>query len=183
MRAFSAHPHDEFTHVSLIWGLVLAGAGDEASAMLADWRAAVPDDELGNQRPYRHLALAGTQRTMGNFEDALRTLDDIQRRWPGVESGTKHYRAQTYDAMGNATAAIEWYEKALDAYNEGSLAWVPETTFAIRRLGELYDAQGNDAKAIEYYARFVELWKDADPELQPLVRQTEARLAALVPRR
>ena len=110
-------------------------------------------------------------------------LEDMERRWPGFESGTEHYRAQTYDAIGNATAAIEWYEKALDSYNEGAVVWGWEIATALRRLGELYDARENDAKAIEYYGRFIELWKDADPELQPMVRRAEARLAALVPRR
>ena len=182
-KALSAPTSDDFAHLEGVFAYILAGAGTEASEALAAWRAAVPDDELGNQRPFRHMAMAGMQLTTRDFEGALRTLDDMQRRWPGFESGTKHYRAQTYDAMGNAAAAIEWYEQALDSYNEGMQSWIPETVHAIRRLGELYDAQGNDAKAIEYYARFVELWKDADPELQPLVQQAEARLAALVPRR
>lgn len=183
MRAFSTHGAEGTDHAEMIAALTLAGAGAEASAVLAAWRAAVPEDELGSFAPDRHQALARTQLVTGDFEGALRTLDDMQRRWPGFESGTKFNRARTYDAMGNATAAVEWYGKALDSYNDGALAWVPEITFAIRRLAELYDAQGNDAKAVEYYARFVELWKEADPELQPMVRRAEARLAALVPRR
>ncbi|MBI2403696.1 MAG: hypothetical protein HYV20_13370, partial [Gemmatimonadetes bacterium] len=35
-------------------------------------------------------------------------------------------------------------------------------------------------KAIEYYNRFVELWKGADPELQPPVRDVKQRMARLV---
>jgi hypothetical protein len=35
-------------------------------------------------------------------------------------------------------------------------------------------------KAVEYYDKFVELWKDADPELQPVVRDMRARIARLV---
>ncbi len=50
----------------------------------------------------------------------------------------------------------------------------------LRRLGELYEHQGERQKAIGYYDRFVELWKDADPELQPVVREVRARLARLV---
>ena len=48
-----------------------------------------------------------------------------------------------------------------------------------KRLGELYDAKKNDAKAIENYQNFVDLWKDADPELQPAVRAARARLEEL----
>ena len=48
-----------------------------------------------------------------------------------------------------------------------------------KRLGELYEAKGDRKKAADYYGRFVELWKDADPELQPGVREVRQRLARL----
>ena len=47
------------------------------------------------------------------------------------------------------------------------------------RLGELYAGRGDRAKAREYYGRFVDLWKDADPELQPYVAQGRAALKRL----
>jgi eukaryotic-like serine/threonine-protein kinase len=47
------------------------------------------------------------------------------------------------------------------------------------RLGELYEARGERTRAIEYYSRFVELWKNADPELQPRVRAVKSKLEAL----
>jgi hypothetical protein len=49
----------------------------------------------------------------------------------------------------------------------------------LKRSGELYEAKGDRAKAAERYRRFVGLWKDADPELQPGVREVRARLARL----
>jgi tetratricopeptide (TPR) repeat protein len=47
------------------------------------------------------------------------------------------------------------------------------------RLGELYEARGDRARAIEYYSRFVDLWKNADPDLQPRVTAVKAKLEAL----
>jgi hypothetical protein len=38
-----------------------------------------------------------------------------------------------------------------------------------KRLGELYEKRGDRAKATHYYSRFVELWRDSDPELKPVV--------------
>jgi hypothetical protein len=35
-------------------------------------------------------------------------------------------------------------------------------------------------KAVEYYNEFVELWKDADPDLQPVVSEVRERIARLV---
>ena len=51
---------------------------------------------------------------------------------------------------------------------------------AIReRLGQLYEEMGNTVKAIENYRAFIELWKNADPELQPRVADAKRRLARL----
>ena len=51
---------------------------------------------------------------------------------------------------------------------------------AIReRLGQLYEGMGDTAKAIENYRAFIELWKNADPELQPRVADAKRRLARL----
>jgi tetratricopeptide (TPR) repeat protein len=50
---------------------------------------------------------------------------------------------------------------------------------AYKRLGELYEARGDKQKAASYYTKFVELWKDADPELQPKVAEVKRRLARL----
>jgi hypothetical protein len=48
------------------------------------------------------------------------------------------------------------------------------------RLGQLYDERGDQENAALHYARFVELWEEADPELQPRVRAAQARLEAIV---
>ena len=55
--------------------------------------------------------------------------------------------------------------------------WYPP---ALRRLGELHQSLGHRDAAIDYFQRFVELWSDADPELQPQVQQARERLAVLV---
>ena len=34
-----------------------------------------------------------------------------------------------------------------------------------RRLGELYEARGDRTNAMVYYNKFVDLWKNADPNL------------------
>ena len=47
------------------------------------------------------------------------------------------------------------------------------------RLGELWENKGDRAKAASYYASFVDLWKDADPELQPRIADVRRRLARL----
>jgi eukaryotic-like serine/threonine-protein kinase len=48
-----------------------------------------------------------------------------------------------------------------------------------KRLGELYEGKGDRQKALDHYVKFVELWKNADPELQPKVGEVKRRLARL----
>jgi hypothetical protein len=45
----------------------------------------------------------------------------------------------------------------------------------------MYDARGDTAKAIEHYRDFIDLWKDADPVLQPRVKAARDRLRLLSP--
>jgi tetratricopeptide (TPR) repeat protein len=88
--------------------------------------------------------------------------------------------AYAYDAGGNADSALAFWEQFAQS------AWrIPfndhvELPSAYRRIGELYEAAGNVEAAVEYYNRFVELWQDADPELQPQVQDVRSRIASLV---
>lgn len=46
-------------------------------------------------------------------------------------------------------------------------------------LGEIYEELNQPDKAIENYKRFVWLWQDCDPELRPVVKEVERRIAQL----
>ena len=50
----------------------------------------------------------------------------------------------------------------------------------LERLGELYDGQGDLENAAVYYAQFVDLWSEADPDVQPRVETARARLQDIV---
>ena len=58
--------------------------------------------------------------------------------------------------------------------------WAPITYL---RLGELYQAKGDTAKAVDFYGRFTELWREADAEFQPKVKDIKRRIAELRPDR
>jgi hypothetical protein len=50
---------------------------------------------------------------------------------------------------------------------------------AIDELAGLYDASGRRKEARDAYTRLLDLWKDADPELQPRVLHARERIVAL----
>ena len=79
-------------------------------------------------------------------------------------------------------SAITWYEHYVNTPTTQRLGVEQDVVTlppVLRRLGELYEAKGDRANAARYYSRFVELWKDADPELQPQVAEIRSRLARL----
>ncbi len=89
--------------------------------------------------------------------------------------------ALAHDAAGMVDSAAAFYEQYLAtpvlfrAGQDNVNVWL-----VFRRLGELYERAGDSDRALLHYGRFVELWRDADPELQPQVRQVQERMARLV---
>jgi predicted TPR repeat methyltransferase len=51
---------------------------------------------------------------------------------------------------------------------------------AVLALARLRDEAGDMDEAAQYYAWFIEMWKDADPELQPQVQEARDRLQEIV---
>ncbi|MHB1095693.1 MAG: protein kinase domain-containing protein [Gemmatimonadaceae bacterium] len=87
--------------------------------------------------------------------------------------------ATAHDNAGRPDSAIAYFEKFTNS--RGSLPDVDAEFRAgsYKRVGELYDAKGNKAKAIENFEKFVEMWKNAEPELQPQVREVQDKLKRL----
>jgi tetratricopeptide (TPR) repeat protein len=89
--------------------------------------------------------------------------------------------AQAYDLAGQSDSAIAVFsrfvnEPAMDG-QETADGWY--RAGSLKRLGELYEAKGDREKAKLYYGKFVDLWKTADPDLQPKVAEVRRRLARL----
>jgi tetratricopeptide (TPR) repeat protein len=80
--------------------------------------------------------------------------------------------------LGDTEGAIAVLEAAAASYNWG---FSGPRSLALYRLGPLYEQQGETEKARAAYAEFVERWREADPELQPMVDTARAALARLGP--
>ena len=90
------------------------------------------------------------------------------------------YVAMSWDRAGQADSAIAYYERTYEQPVTDNLPEDPTfMPIVLLRLGELYEQQGNREKALLYYGKFLDLWRDADPELQPRVAEARARVAAL----
>jgi tetratricopeptide (TPR) repeat protein len=93
--------------------------------------------------------------------------------------------ALAFERAGQADSALVYFQRWADTgenFWEAGIYfhWPPLAYF---RLGELYEAKGDKTKAVDFYGRFTELWREADPELQPRVKEARRRIAALLPDR
>jgi len=140
-----------------------------------------PGDIPGRARPFlmnrsRAAMLALRKETLAESVAEL-------RRAPGAcEFCIEMLMAQAFDQMGMADSALAHYEKWDEAGENLWSVGVYHTSqpLAWRRMGELYEARGDRAKAVDFYGRFTDLWREADPVLQPRVREAKRRIADLV---
>jgi tetratricopeptide (TPR) repeat protein len=162
-----------------------AGRPDRARTVLGEYQAAANADTAYRRRTeaIHHQALGELALAERRPADAIREFRLGDRLPDGprdvCSACTLEPLARAFDAAGMADSAIATYERY--AATPSGFVW-PDThglARAHRRLGELYDAKGNVARARSHYARFVDLWKNADPVLQPQVARARERLAAL----
>jgi tetratricopeptide (TPR) repeat protein len=155
-----------------------AGRPDEAKRLLADFEADLTEGlKRGDFDRYRargEVALAE-----GRTRDAIAAYRALHDDSVCVTCGLFEI-ATAYDRGGQADSALAAYEQVVSTPGlfrlyDDSYTLAP----AYKRLGELYEARADRAQAREYYGRFADLWKDADREVQPLVREVRARLARL----
>jgi tetratricopeptide (TPR) repeat protein len=163
----------------LVWISSLAGRPDRAKAMLAGFdktraNAGTIDDEAARHRMLGHIAAAEKR------------YDDAVREYRAADVGScvacaLPNIARAYDLAGNADSATAVFERYIDAPKSGERIEFDALALAgaHKRLGELYEAKGERQKAASHYATFVDLWKNADPELQPHVREVKEKLARL----
>jgi tetratricopeptide (TPR) repeat protein len=122
----------------------------------------------------------------GRFADAVAALQQAETDFNSFypDFGTRLLSwdmARAFDRASLADSAIARYEMSLGF---GDLLEIRrqagEYPITLTRLAERYDEKGDLEQAAGYYGRFVELWADADPDLQPRVEAAMARLEEIV---
>jgi eukaryotic-like serine/threonine-protein kinase len=155
-----------------------AGRVDESRRLMAEYERVVPAG-LRRANPLRHMAEGDIALAEGRLQDAHTSY----RAWHDeVSCGAcgSFERAVVYERSGQPDSALVYYEHYVvtpEPYRIFEDAFSLARTY--KRLGELYEARGDRAEALDYYGRFVDLWKDADPELQPVVKDVRGRIAQL----
>ncbi|MFI5311934.1 MAG: tetratricopeptide repeat protein [Gemmatimonadales bacterium] len=182
-------PDAERPDLQVAWSFAAAGHPDRARAVLSEFRTSVRDTALlRSVQPDVHNALGMIALAEKKPQDALAEF----RRGDSLPDGPATWAVRTlprylglaFDAANQPDSAIAQYEKYVSTPDLwiGEELGEPTSLPAIReRLGQLYEAKGNADKAAEHYRAFIELWKNADTELQPRVNAARERLRKLTP--
>jgi tetratricopeptide (TPR) repeat protein len=187
---FRDMPMVDRPYLDLAWLLARMGGPEKARAMIARYRAEMTDTSIRRvQESALHNAEGEIALAEGKPLDAVaeyRRGDVASDGAPSSEcAGCLAFNvARAYDAARRADSAAVYFERYLATpfWGRASLELDPVRVPAIReRLGQLYESMGNTDKAIENYRAFVELWKNADADLQPRVADARKRLARLTP--
>jgi tetratricopeptide (TPR) repeat protein len=150
-----------------------------AKALLQELRDSIPEDMWGRFEQEARDARGWIAVAEGRLEDAsleFQLLDGPQQ-W---DVRRAFALGLVYDRMEEPDSAIASDERFLVTPYNNRWVWDPRwLPLVLERLGQLYEDRGDPAKAAEYYGRFVELWAEADPELQPRVEAARRALERL----
>jgi serine/threonine protein kinase/Tfp pilus assembly protein PilF len=89
------------------------------------------------------------------------------------------------NAMGSTFFEKKDFKNALTQYERVTQLPVGRSRYAdiyakaFYQLGKIYQQKGWKGKAIDSYNKFIDLWKDCDPELKPLVEDARKRVKEL----
>jgi tetratricopeptide (TPR) repeat protein len=162
----------------IAWAYATAGRAKEVRQLYEDWKQAFAVDRRSkfNVRTWEGIVAVSESR----WRDAALAFDAAQAEAGCTPCGL-YDAAETWDRAGESDSAIVRWERVVTSVPtaDAPIDEMYNLAFAYRRLGELYEVKGNREKAIDYYGRLATLWRDADPELQPQVREVKQRMARL----
>jgi tetratricopeptide (TPR) repeat protein len=180
LERFPVHELDPLNrpYGSLAMFFALAEEPRRAAAMLDEYERTVEPSLRMDYEEGRHSIQGMLELARGRTEAAV-------EEFRAADAGPCSICAlpligMAYDQGGNADSAIAVYERYV------TTPWLgrDETDwwglgFVYERLGQLHAERGEADRAVEYYGELVELWENADPELQPRVEQARREMTRL----
>jgi tetratricopeptide (TPR) repeat protein len=175
----STMPALDRPYANLITAYAVAGQPARARQLLNEYRTMVPES-IRRSALDSHAAAGYVALAENHPADAV---TEFRQQWDesGCTACALADMGRAFDLLKQPDSAIAVYRR--NAESSGGLLRIFADQWDLaqsyRRLGELYEEKGNREKALDYYGRFVQLWKEADPELQPQVRDVKERMTRL----
>jgi TolA-binding protein len=165
--------------------MVLAGDSAGAQTLLNDLTKRFPEDTSVrfNYTPVLKACLALNQNEPAQAIEALQSATvyelGVPLSWYNANFGALYpiyVRGQAYLAAHKGVEAAAEFQKMVD--HRTIPATDPIGALARLQLGRALVVAGDKSKARTAYQEFLELWKDADPDL-PILKQAKAEFAGL----
>ena len=174
MQLYPSIPDKVISGLWLVRGYARAGQLDKAGAVL-DTMKKHGDMNSPSQASLINFSEAEVDRERGNYTHAIQLLllADHQHRGSYILDGL----ALAYEASGDTTEAVRWLKTFNDEQPLGDEAqqdWLASFV----RLARLDLAQGKKDEAEDLLSHFLDLWKDADPDI-PLLKEAKDEYAKL----
>ncbi|MFO8174950.1 MAG: hypothetical protein R6T96_11750, partial [Longimicrobiales bacterium] len=130
----------------------------------------------------RLLALRSLER--GDAEAALdQERDAVRSNFDNPGAIDHLILARAFDALAEPDSALSHYVQGTLIERDGGFPSAAGILFPLapvyRRIGDLAEASADTTTATQYYSALLDLWSEADPELQPQVEAVRQRLKAL----
>ncbi|MDQ3698114.1 MAG: protein kinase [Gemmatimonadota bacterium] len=168
------------TRVMVAYYAYVLGRDTTYLERLRTWAPALVDSP-----PLRALQAleAGDSTEAARLASGFPRGDTLKARAIAVRGGLDAYvEAEVLTAVGDARGAIATYEGIRPERYQVMVLPDPRWPLYARSFlarGRLYEQLGEPERAVAAYTRFLELWKEADPRLQPQLRDAREGLARL----
>ena len=185
------HEHRQGALKTYLLGLLAFRMEDDSA--LADLVNDAVENEAASGQDVFNL-VATTLRALqavreGDMDTALQLFDSAAVPFPVIgdtfssplysQLYGRYIKAELLYEAGRFEEALPIYLSFLSGYDSDGLYVIGP---AYLRRAQIYEALGDEEKAVDVFERFIDLWRDADPELQPLVVEARASLDALYAR-
>jgi len=180
-RALARTPMESLPASERMWQYLigiaeLSGDAPAARAALQAFERDLPQMGISQASGALSAARGRVALAEGRPADAIPLFREADRTYASCDRCAMINLARAFDLAGQRDSAISYFQKFVDArhaFLDEDQDWLAGS---YKRLGELYEASNDLPKAAENLEKFIELWKDADPELQPKVRDARERL-------
>jgi len=154
-----------------------AGRVDRARDLFDAYRSEV-HEVIQRGQPLRHGAEGAIALAEGRAQDAIVSYR-TQYAEDNFAARGLYELGRAYETVGEVDSAVAVYERAVHTpgLRRGEGFTLGPT---YERLCILFGERGGSERGIEYCDLFIELWEEADPEVQPRVEEARDRLARLV---
>jgi tetratricopeptide (TPR) repeat protein len=169
-RRFRDSVEQVFPMFAASWDLVYAeisvknGRVAEADSLIGLYESVLDTLHEFSMEPY-HSAKGSLELAKGDPETACRHLE-IAHSLSTNSYEPRYWLAKAYLMSRRVDDAIAILDEALERFDEDR---IDRPVLAVRGyylLGTAYQQAGRNDEAIEQYRTFLEIWKDADPELE-----------------